>query len=99
MASHLYAHTRHHSDEAFEIETLLLRYPDLDMRELETLIELFPRLPMIDVALMTADDRLSDPLAAFHRDHGDKFYTPIRVLMALLAGPLFAAAILWWLMG
>lgn len=99
MASQLYAHTRHHSDKALEIETLLLRYPDLDTRELETLIELFPRLPMIDVALMTADDRLSDPLAAFHRDHGDKFYTPIRVLMALLAGPLFAAAILWWLMG
>ena len=99
MASQLYAHTRRHSDEALEIETLLLRYPDLDPRELETLIALFPRLPMIDVALMTADDRLSDPLAAFHRDHGDKFYTPIRVLMALLAGPLFAAAILWWLMG
>lgn len=99
MASQLYAHTRRHSDEAFEIETLLLRYPDLDMRELETLIELFPRLPMIDLALMTADDRLSDPLAAFHRDHGDKFYTPMRVLVALLAGPLAAAAILWWLMG
>lgn len=99
MASQLYAHTRRHSDEAFEIETLLLRYPDLDMRELETLIELFPRLSMIDVALMTVDDRLSDPLAAFHRDHGDKFYTPMRVLMALLAGPLAAAAILWWLMG
>lgn len=99
MASQLYAHTRRHSDQVFETETLLLRYPDLNARELETLIALFPRLPMIDVALMTADDRLSEPLAAFHRDHGDKFYTPMRVLMALLAGPLAIAGILWWLMG
>jgi len=51
------------------VEALLGRYPRLDGPELEELLRDFRSLPMLDLALMSADDRLAGKLAAFHRDH------------------------------
>jgi hypothetical protein len=51
---------------------------------------------MVDMALMTADNRLAEPLAAFHRDHGDHFYAPVKALVILLAFPFAAIGALWW---
>lgn len=98
MASQLYVRSRHNSDDALEIQHLILCYPEITPRDLRRLILLFPRLSLMDYALMTADDRLSEPLASFHRDHGDKFYLPTRVLLAFLASASVAAVFFWWLL-
>jgi hypothetical protein len=78
-------------------EALLSRYPRLGEHELATLIDLFPRLRILDVGLMTADDRLSRQLEAFHRDHGDKFGLPISTIIGFLSFPVvLLLAVLWW---
>jgi hypothetical protein len=78
-------------------EALLSRYPRLGEHELATLIDLFPRLRILDVGLMTADDRLSRQLEAFHRDHGDKFRLPTSTIIGFLSFPVvLLLAVLWW---
>jgi hypothetical protein len=80
-------------------EALLSRYPNLSEQELATLINIFPHLRILDVGLMTADDQLSENLAAFRRDHGNKLKTPASSLIALafLAVPaIVALGALWW---
>jgi hypothetical protein len=76
---------------------LLRRYPNLSEEELATLINLFPHLRILDVGLMTCDERLSEKLDAFHRDHGRKLKTPVSSLIAFLAVPgIIALGLLWW---
>lgn len=96
MATSYYAHARHSPENAAAVERLLLRYPSLTSDELQTLITLFPKLPMIDMALMTADARLDEPLAAFHRDHGHIFNAPVKTLVLMLAIPFVAVGLLWF---
>lgn len=81
------------------METLLSRYPDLREQELAELIELFPFLPMLDLSLMTADDQLSEKLAAFQRDHGKQLKAPVSSLILFLAFPaLVVIGSLWWVL-
>lgn len=55
------------------------------------------RPSILDVGLMTADDRLSGQLEAFHRDHGKELMTPVSSLVAFLAVPtILVLAALWW---
>ncbi|SKB73195.1 hypothetical protein SAMN06295937_101585 [Sphingopyxis flava] len=83
-----------------EAERLLARYPQLDAFELARLVAIFPDLPLIDKAVMTADEALSDKLAAFYRDHGDRLSVSSGLLSLLLVLPVAAAgAALWWLIG
>ena len=89
--------TRERGRDTLRVEALLSRYPSLDQRELKTLIDLFPKLPILDAALMTADERLSDNLAAFHRDHGGKLRTPLTLWFAFLLVPMVVAVGLAWL--
>lgn len=95
MASPNYTHARQCPDKSATVERLLLRYPQLTSDELQTLITLFPTLPMIDMALMTADARLDEPLAAFHRDHGHIFNAPVKTLVLMMAIPFLAVGLLW----
>ena len=84
---------------ALKAEALIGRYPNLSEQELASLIDIFPYLPILDVGLMTADDRLSEKLAAFHRDHGSKLRAPVSSLMWFLAFPTIAAiGTLWWIL-
>jgi hypothetical protein len=95
-----YARSRPPSATTLRAERLLSRYPDLRARELATLLDIFPRLRILDVGLMTADDRLSRQLEAFHRDHGDKFSVPISTLIGLFSFPaILVLAVLWWYFG
>ena len=71
-------------------ESLLSRYPSITARELDILIEIFPRLPILDTGLMAADDRLSSNVAAFHKAHGAKLVSP----KAALIGFTFAFLVL-----
>lgn len=96
MASPYYAHARQSPDDSAAAEHLLLRYPHVSPDELKTLITLLPKLPMIDMALMTADARLAEPLAAFHRDHGHIFNAPVKTLGLMLGMPFLAVGMLWW---
>lgn len=84
------------SETALRVETLLARYPDLGEQELAELINLFPRVSLLDQGLMTADDSLSDRLADFHRDHGAKFKTSMPVMIAFLAFPVILTIVALW---
>lgn len=99
MATQFYSRSREPSEMAVKAEALLSRYPDLDEQELADLIHMFPYLPILDVGLMTADDRLSEKLEAFHRDHGHKIRAPVSSLMLFLIFPaMLAIGTLWWLL-
>src|SRR3546814_20491361 len=76
MATQFHSRSREPSEMAVRAEALLSRYPDLSEPELASLIHTFPYLPILDVGLMTADDRLSEKLEAFHRNHGHKLRAP-----------------------
>ena len=75
-------------------ESLLNRYPNISDGELDTLIEIFPKLPIIDVSLMTADDRLSEKVAEFHQDHRARLGTSkAELVLLVLALLIFPASI------
>jgi hypothetical protein len=100
MATRSHPAVRRACRKTQEAERLLARYPRLDSFELARLVAIFPDLPLIDKAVMTADDALSDKLAAFYRDHGDELSVSSRLLSLLLILPVAAAgAALWWLIG
>src|SRR3546814_12877567 len=77
MATQFHSRSREPSEMAVRAEALLSRYPDLSEPELASLIHTFPHLPILDVGLMTADDRLSETLEAFHRDHAHQHRAPV----------------------
>jgi hypothetical protein len=97
MASQTYVRSRPPSEAMAEVESLLGRYPNLSETELATLINLFPTLSILEVGLMTANDRLSGKFEAFHRDHARKIKMPVSSLIAFLAVPgTLMLAFLWW---
>jgi hypothetical protein len=98
MATRIYERSRPPSEMTVEAEVLLMRYPDLSEEELATLINLFPYIRILDLGMMTTDERLAGKLDAFHRDHGRKLRTPFSALIAFLAVPaiMVVAGVLWW---
>ena len=106
MATQFYSPSRSRlpSEMGLKAETLLSRYPDISARELDTLIEIFPKLPILDAGLMAADDRLSANVAAFHKAHGAKLVSPkaslIAFTFAFLVLPVASTVgFLWWILG
>ena len=100
MAAQYYSRLRGAAQKTLDVEMLLARYPRLDAQELAHLIETFPALPLIDKAVITADEQLSERLAAFYRDHRRDLEAPIAFLFVSLILPIIAAsAALWWLLG
>ena len=88
--------TRPVSPMASEARALLRRYPDLESTELDRLLEIFPRLPILETALMTAEEDLRAKLHAFQRGHRRQVGGPAWQGLVLLAIPaLMAAAFLW----
>ena len=100
MATQIYERSRPPSETTVKAEALLMRYPNLSEEELATLINLFPYIRILDLGMMTSDDRLAGKLDAFHRDHGDKLRTPISWLIAILAVPaiLILTGLSWWML-
>jgi len=97
MATQTYARSRPPSELTASAKALLSRYPNLSEYELSILIDIFPHLRILDVGLMTGDDRLSRQIEAFHRDHGRKFGSPISTLIGFLSFPvLLMIGVLWW---
>ncbi len=97
--SNPYSRARSPSQTALEVETLLDRYPHLSREEIARLVGAYPYLPMLDYALITADERLAGKIDAFHRDHGHKLRTPLNRLLGFVAMPAaVAAGLLWWVL-
>ncbi len=98
METHYLPRSREPSVIAGRAESLLHRYPNLSEVELAELINLMPRVPLLDFGLMTADPVMSSRLDAFHRDHGHKVRPTPASIAALLMIPAIlgiAAAIFW----
>ncbi|HWJ70508.1 MAG TPA: hypothetical protein VNS79_10725 [Sphingobium sp.] len=99
MTTDYFPTSRRPSQLAIRAEALLVRYPRINDQELASLIDIFPYVSMLDRGLMSADARLSEKLAAFHRDHGGKMKAPEAALIGLIAFPLImAAGMLWWIL-
>jgi hypothetical protein len=85
------------SELTLEVQALLSRYPNLSEDELAALIRNFPHVPIRDVALMTADDRLSERFEAFQRDHGPELRPGVASLVIFLSYPaILVVGVLWW---
>jgi hypothetical protein len=78
---------------AAEATQLISRYPDLTSAELNRLIAIYPRLPILDVGLMTADPSISTRLDAFCREHGRKLKRSSAGLLLFLILPM--AVLIW----
>lgn len=99
MNTHYSSYSRPLSDMGLKAELLLGRYPSISERELDELVDIFPRLPILDLALMTTDDRISAKVAEFRKAHGAKLKTPKAALIALigifLLVPAVTVALAW----
>ena len=96
MATQFYPRSRPPSESTLRVQALLARYPNLSEQELAELINLFHYLRLLDVGLMSADDRLSDKLADFRRDHGHALVRPReKLIMALALSAIFVLGLAW----
>lgn len=73
---------------AVEATQLISQYPNLTAAELDRLIDIYPRLPILDVGLMTADPSISTRLDAFCREHGRKLKRSNAGLLLFLILPI-----------
>lgn len=101
MATRYPTHSRPLSDMGSRAEALLRRYPAISNRELDELIEIFPKLSILDAGLITADDRISAKLADLHEAHGERLapsnLSLIILLVAFLVVPAVTVAVFWLL--
>lgn len=99
MATRYSPRSRPLSDTGLRAESLLSRYPAISDREVEELIEIFPKLPILDLGLMTADERISANIAEFHKAHGKKLKASntslIILLVAFLVVPVITISVFW----
>jgi hypothetical protein len=81
---------------ALEARSLLDRYPDLKAGELDRLQRIFPRLPILETALMTTETNLAAKLDSFRRDHPRHVGgSPWFGLIVLAIPASIASAFLW----
>jgi hypothetical protein len=69
---------------ASEGTALVQRYPKLSKDEVDRLVRLIPRMPMLHLAMIASDDDLAPRLEAFQKDHGHRIQTPVRRLAQAL---------------
>lgn len=83
---------------ASEATQLIDRYPDLDPTDLDRLIDIYPQLPMVQLALMSSDEELAPRLEAFKRDHRKRIRTPFHQYGALMIPVVLMAMVVLWTM-
>ncbi len=86
---------RPRSSTVQEVEKSLDRYPDLSEPELAKLMRQFRGLSLVDKAVIMGDERLSQKLALFYRDHEPDLRTPVAgpILYVLLPAALAVAGV------
>jgi hypothetical protein len=101
LATHYPTHSRPLSDNGVRAEALLNRYPEISDRELDELIDIFPKLPILDVGLITGDERIAAKVADLYKAHGKRLKSSktslIILLVAFLVVPLATVAVFWLL--
>ena len=78
---------------AGEASALVGKYPELTREEVERLIAIHPRLPMLHLALMASDEELSPRLEAFQEKYRRRIRTPFRQYASFLI-PLAMLAVI-----
>lgn len=81
---------------AREATELIGRYPNLKTEDLDRLIDIYPQLPMVQLALLSSDEALAPRLESFQKDHGKRIRTPFRQWAVLTIPVLMLAAVLLW---
>lgn len=81
---------------AGEATELVRRYPDLRTEEVDRLVEIYPRLPMLHLALMASDDQLAPRLEDFQKKHRRRIRTPFRQYASFLIPVVLFAVVLVW---
>ncbi len=79
-------------------EELLARYPDVSPADNADILRFIKKGPPLDVALMSADERLKPQIDRFRQDHASHFSLGRRdwiVLAVLIAGIAMLCAVLW----
>ncbi len=95
-----YSGARPLSELTIEVRRLLGNYPNLSEDELAVLIELYPRVPLIDIALLSADEQVGDKLDSFHHEHVARMPPTMATLAAFLWFPaLLVAGVIFWAVG
>ncbi|RYE64717.1 MAG: hypothetical protein EOO83_00415 [Oxalobacteraceae bacterium] len=57
---------------AEQFNDLLRRYPHVDHHEIEQMIAIYPKLTILEVGLLSADDGLGDSFHEFYRAHRER---------------------------
>ena len=81
---------------AGEASTLLGQYPDLTREEVDRLIAIHPRLPMLHLALMASDEVLAPRLEAFQKKYRRRIRTPFRQYASFFIPIAMLAVIALW---
>jgi hypothetical protein len=83
---------------ADEATVLVRRYPDISHSEAERLVEIYPKLPIVQIAMMSSDEELAPRLEAFRKDHARRLRVPVRHIAALLSPLILLAIIVAWML-
>ena len=91
---------RPRSSTVQEVERSLDRYPELSEPELAKLMRQFRGLSLVDKAVIMGDERLSQKLALFYRDHEPDLQAPVAGLaLYILLPAALAVAGVWLFLG
>jgi hypothetical protein len=83
---------------ADEATVLIRRYPAISDAEADRLVAIYPKLPMLQLAMMSSDEELSPRLEAFRRDHAGRLRVPARHIAGLLSPMLLVAIVAIWML-
>ncbi len=96
MATYTNSRSRPDSITRTEFESFLLRYPRLAEHDVETMIGLYLRLTMLDMAMIMTDDKLTKMMEMFKRDHPKRLggsLTPLIVVLIILSFAIITAIV------
>jgi hypothetical protein len=83
---------------ADEATVLIRRYPAISEAEADRLVAIYPKLPMLQLAMMSSDEELSPRLEAFRRDHAGRLRVAPRHIAGLLSPMLLVAIVAIWML-
>ncbi|RYE04490.1 MAG: hypothetical protein EOP61_00310 [Sphingomonadales bacterium] len=87
---------------AEQFNDLLRRYPNVDHDEVEQMIAIYPKLTILEVGLLSSDERLGKSLHEFSRAHRERlrpsWHDHFLLAMVMLATFALFAALVWGVM-
>ena len=85
---------------AEQFRDLLRRYPRLDQDEIERMIAIYPKLTILEVGLLSSDDRLGESFREFNRAHpeGQSWKHHLMFVLVMLGSMALVGLLVWGLM-